>query len=940
MTNAPFGDCASAELHRADHIQSYGALVVIDKHSQLICACSANIHAFGGKPPAELLGASWSALFTAAQLPSLFAPIDEPGSDMPHLHETALGNRAVLLSQHSMNEVTLVEIEPLDAAASSQAQDKTLRSAAFERADYLNALSASTTAESAAKLLMTTVARITQFDRVMLYRFLPEWHGEVIAETLQSGVPGFLGLRFPATDLPENARRLYLRNGQRLIVDAYSEAVPVLTAAGCPPIDFTFSSLRAVHPVHIQYLKNIGAPASFSVSIVVASHLWGLIACHHLAPRKVALPQRLLCEELARIGSIHMSDMAAMQIEGARAAYREARAEVRGTLRTLDPRIDSINSQLTPIRKMFGAQGIWAHLDGRDTYGGDVPDDVSLSVLKNRLETFDRFGIAHSDRIDPSLAKYRPLVRFSSGLLFLPLVDQDFVLLMRSEQIEQVSWAGKPQALDDGPLDVQGLSPRASFQRWAQDVEGVAEPWQDVDIEAATKLREMLIELIERVQLESLALYDPLTGVANRNQFERKLREAILSSVRNDNLAAVYMLDLDRFKAVNDSMGHAAGDELLVEVSRRLKGIVRDRDVVARLGGDEFAIVQFQLERIEDADLVAGRILQAIRRPFHIRGQDVEIGVSIGIAFCPFHFAEEDQLLQGADLALYQAKHGGRNAFKVFSNDMLSEKEQKESVRMALEHALEGDGFSFVYQPIVAGKTRVLQSFEAFARWQHPDRGEICAAEFMPLIEQYQLAARFAQWGIREAVKQAKQWQRLGLALVPVSVNMTTRQFLGLDLVGLCSALAKEFNISLEWLRLDLEDAALLTDFQRVTEKMSALAGLNVLTNIDHFGQAPIVLKRLLGLRINQLKVPGQIFDKIDGTRRNAALAPVIRSIGKVLRVPVVATQIETATMEAQAVKAGIELLQGYSISRCLVPADAEAWLRINAGERLRASSA
>jgi len=838
-----------------------------------------------------------------------------------------------------MNEVTLVEIETLDDVPAPEAPDEALRSAAFERSDYLNALSASPTAEIAAKLLMTTVARITQFDRVMLYRFLPEWHGEVVAETLQTGVPGFLGLRFPATDLPANARRLYVRNGQRLIVDAYAEAVPVLVAAGCPPIDFTFSSLRAVHPVHIQYLKNIGAPASFSVSIIVAGQLWGLIACHHLAPRKVALPQRLLCEELARIGSIHMSDMAAMQIEGARASYREARAEVRGTLRTLDPHIDSINAQLTPIRRMFGAQGIWAHLGGRDTFGGDVPDDVSLSVLKNRLEAYDRFGIAHSHRIDPSLAKYRPLVRFASGMLFLPLVDQDFLLLMRSEQIEHVSWAGKPQGLDDGPVAVQSLSPRASFQRWAELVEGVAEPWQDVDIEAATKLREMLIEHIERMQLESLALSDPLTGVANRHQFERKLKEAILSSLRNDNLAAVYMLDLDRFKAVNDSMGHAAGDELLVEVSRRLKAILRGRDVVARLGGDEFAIVQYQLERVEDADIVAGRILQAIRRPFHIRGQDVEIGVSIGIAFCPFHFAEEDQLLQGADLALYQAKDGGRNAFKVFSNDMLSEKEQKESVRMTLEHALEGNGFSFVYQPIVASQTRVLQSFEALARWQHPDRGELCAAEFMPQIEQYQLATQFAQWGIRQAVKQAKQWQRLGLALVPVSVNMTTRQFLSLDLVGLCSALAKEFDIGLEWLRFDLEDAAFLTDFQRVTEKMSALAVLNVLTNIDHFGQAPVVLKRLLGLRINQLKVAGRLFDKIDG-RRNDALATVIRSIAKVLRVPVVATQIETATMEAHAVEAGIELLQGYSISRALVPADAEEWLRINAGERLRASSA
>ncbi|MEO8281475.1 MAG: EAL domain-containing protein [Ideonella sp.] len=934
MKNAPFGDCAEADLHLADHIQSFGAMVAIDKRSGLICACSENIGAIGasgGRSPAELLGKPWEAVFSAAQLPGLSRPGGASGGEIgetPQWRQALLGGMPVWLAQHAVNEVALIEIEPDD--------ESVLASTAFEKTAYLDALATTPSAEAAATLLMTTVARIVQFDRVMLYKFLPEWHGEVIAETLHAGVHGFLGLRFPAGDIPVNARRLFLRNRQRLIVDTFADTTPVLTAVDCPPIDYTFCHLRAVHPVHIQYLQNIGASASFSVSIVVAGQLWGLIACHHLAPRKVSLPHRQLCEELSRIASIHMSDMNTMQTEVARSAYREARAEVRGALRTQELHKVSINTQLGAICETFGAQGIWSHLDGHDTFGGDVPDDVSLSVLRNRLENHARDGVSCSHHIHPSLAKYRPLVRFASGTLFMPLVDQDFLLLMRPEQVERVTWAGKPQNLGcggDGAADGLGLTPRTSFQRWSQAVEGVSEPWRDVDVEAAAKLREMLIEHIEKVQLESLALYDPLTGVANRHLFARKLQEAIGASIRHENLSAVYMLDLDKFKAVNDSLGHAAGDELLVEVSQRLKGILRGRDVVARLGGDEFAIIQFHLACVEDADITASRILAEIRRPFNIRGHDVEIGVSIGIAFCPLHAAEESALLQGADLALFRAKTGGRNAFKVFSNDMLSEKERKDSVRIVLEQALDNGGFSFVYQPIVAARTRTLQSFEAFARWHHPERGDICAAEFMPLIEQYQLTARFAQWGLRQAVQQAKQWQRLGLALVPVSVNMTARQFLDLDVVGLCLALSREFDIGLEWLRLDLDDTAFLTDFQRTTEKISALAGMGVLTNIDHFGRAAIVLKRILDLRINHLKVPGRIFDTGDSKRGSDALVAVIKTIGKVLRVPVVATQIETSEMEAYAIDAGIELLQGFSISQCLPAADAEKLLRIKAGE-------
>jgi predicted signal transduction protein with EAL and GGDEF domain len=377
-------------------------------------------------------------------------------------------------------------------------------------------------------------------------------------------------------------------------------------------------------------------------------------------------------------------------------------------------------------------------------------------------------------------------------------------------------------------------------------------------------------------------------------------------------------------------MGHAAGDELLIEVGRRLTTLMRSRDVVARLGGDEFAIVQWDLRRVQDADQTAERMLKEIRRPFTIQGQSVEIGVSIGVSMCPLHAIEYDELLEGADLALYQAKLAGRNTFKSFTGSMMSDIEQKDSVREGFIDAMRGGQLWLAYQPVVSSKTKTktLQSFEAFARWQHPAKGDLMAREFMSLIDQCQLATQFAEWTIRRALAQGKSWLRKGLPLIPVSVNLSARQFLSLDLVGLCASLSTELDIGLEWLRFDLDEAALESDFLRVAEKITMLSRLGILTNIDHFGQGLVALNQIVDLKINQFKIVSRYLQTGKDIVRNDAIVAIIHSIGTVMNIPVVATQIETEAMETRAISAGIEYLQGYHYSRSLVPDEAEVWLR------------
>jgi len=926
MTNAPFGNCKTADLSRGDQLQSMGSLIAIDKRTQLICACSANIAEFTGKDPAELLGRHWDVLLSADQLGNLFLPTDTPDIQLPRIHRAEWAGRSLLVATYGAGQVVFAEIEAWQPDA---------RQYLFtDRVSYLRGLSQADTAEHTAERIMEAVADITGYDRVMLYKFREDWHGEVIAERLKPGIQGYLGLRFPATDIPANARRLYLLNWQRVIADVHADTVALISAPDCPVLDLSFSQFRAVHPVHIQYLKNLGVEASLSVSLIVAGKLWGLVACHHFAPKSLSLNQRQLCEELARTAALRMTDMVTFRLEQTRAALRENFAAILGALRAQGGDKRALVSRLGQIAKVYRADGIFAHLDNQDFHSGSIPDEISLSALINSLETLDKSEIAARNMVSPLLAGYPALVRFASGSLYMPLNGQDYLLLLRHEQIENVRWAGRPQSQADTGEGLLELTPRSSFQIWTETVKGAAEAWEEAEVESAGHARELLIEYLEKEQLEDMALRDPLTGLANRAMFDRSLSEAIRLALNGNTQAAVFMLDLDKFKSINDTLGHAVGDELLVQVGSRLRNLVRARDTVARLGGDEFGIVAYDLETPEDADRTAERIIQDIRRPFQIQRHSVEVGVSIGVSMCPDHAIERGELLEGADLALYRAKKSGRNTFKSFTNDMLSESEQRQSVRQSLLDAMHGGGMSLVYQPIVNAKTRALQSIECFARWAHPEKGQIPARDFLPAIEQCQLFTQFANWGIRQVVQQCRSWLRGALPLVPVSLNLTSKQFLSLDLCSLCGTISREFDMSLEWLRFDLDEAVLQSEFSRVAAKITALSTLGVLVNIDHFGQGLVPLNRLGEIKINQFKLAGTIFEPAKNTSRSDALIAIVHQMGGVLNVPIVACQIDTEAKECKAIEAGMEYLQGYRISRELSAGDAARWLGRRGGSQ------
>lgn len=916
MINDPFGDCKTTDLHLADSIQPFGAMLVLDARGK-ICAVSANSAEWLGEGPDALLGREAASLLPAAVL--AVPPTVSGHASGLYLQPFALSGRELQAATHTAGAYTIVEIEscPWSSRRSGREEEMLARG--------LKELGATHSVQSAAETLMRLIAEITGYDRVMLYQFLPEWHGKVVAEVCQPGVEGYLGLHFPAGDIPPNARRLYLVKQQRVIADVSAEPVPMLGASPGLAVDLTYSQLRAVHPVHIQYLKNMGVEASFSVSLVVAGRLWGMIACHHFAPRQVPFASRQLCEQLASVAAIHMGDLQRLALEQARYEYREALTHAKLELQALAGGKQGIATQLARIREAFGASGAWALLDGHRHYSGDVPGLDGLALLKNWLDGFDRGNVFACDRIDAGLKKEPTLVRFASGLLYVPLTERDFLLLMRAEQVEQVAWAGKPPA---GAGQQAELTPRQSFQIWREETHGKAMPWQDSDLEAAELLRELLTEHIERMRLERLALTDPLTGLANRAMFERKLQEAIRISLRDGVQSAVYMIDLDRFKPVNDRYGHGAGDALLVEVAQRLRTHMHDRDVVARLGGDEFAIIQYRVAGSEEVEARAGSLVAELSKPYPVQGHLIEVGASIGMALCPQHAAEQHELMARADLALYKVKHAGRNGCRLFDSSLTENGARPLSRRSELADALERGTLHFVYQPILHAATRRLQGLEAYARWLHPARGVLEGGELLMLAEQHGLLQPFALWELRQIIAQAHRWQKAGLRLVPLSINLSVQQFRSIDLAARCAELAKQHDMSLEWLRLEVDGSLLQSGIATAGMRIAALEKLGVMMRIDHFGSSLLPLAELAKLRIDALKTHGSMLKQLPGSHSHSSLGAVVCSIAKALQVPLVATRIETESMLADVMACGCDEVQGYAVAPLLDASEVPDWLK------------
>jgi diguanylate cyclase (GGDEF)-like protein/PAS domain S-box-containing protein len=428
-------------------------------------------------------------------------------------------------------------------------------------------------------------------------------------------------------------------------------------------------------------------------------------------------------------------------------------------------------------------------------------------------------------------------------------------------------------------------------------------------------------------QYRSLAFHDALTGLPNRALFGDRLEQALLRSVREGRAVAVLFLDLDNFKVVNDSLGHHVGDDLLVQVAKRITKCLRAEDTAARLGGDELAVLITDVGCEADAQGVADRLADALRAPFRIAGRDVVVTASIGVALSAPDRLDRDTLLQAADLAMYQAKANGRARYEVFDPSMAAEAGDRLELEMFLRDAIDREELSVVYQPIVSLQTGRVCAVEALVRWEHPERGPIGPSRFIPIAEETGLISSIGAWVMRRACRDAAGWPRQGGEPLAVSVNVSPRQLRDPDFVEEVRSVLADTGLDPSQLEIEVTESAVMHDPQEARARLEQLQRVGVSLAIDDFGTGYSSLGQLRHFPFDSLKVDRTFMLGLGQDQTNAAIVSGVIALARNLGLAVVGEGIETRAQLEQLQALGCDRGQGYYLARPLTPESLSALL-------------
>ncbi len=441
----------------------------------------------------------------------------------------------------------------------------------------------------------------------------------------------------------------------------------------------------------------------------------------------------------------------------------------------------------------------------------------------------------------------------------------------------------------------------------------------------------IISDLTERKEAESridyLASHDPLTGLPNRVLFQGRTDQALGMAAGQGRKAAVALLNLDRFKTINDSLGHAVGDALLVQAARRLETSLGQANVLCRQGGDEFLILLSEVEDASCAGQQAQRLLQVLTEPFHREGQDIQISASLGLALYPDDGRSFAELLPRADSAMRQAKESGRNTLRFYRAEMNSDALARLQLENSLREALAQGQFQLHYQPLVRAEAGQVCGVEALLRWPHPEQGMISPAQFIPLAEESGLIVPLGAWVLQEACRQARHWQDLGLPL-RVAVNLSSVQFKRGDLVATVREALEETGLDPARLELELTESILIQDVEETLETVHQLRALGLELSIDDFGTGYSSLAYLRRLPVHKLKIDQSFVRYLTEKSEDAAIVSTILAMARQLNLETVAEGVETQAQYEWLKSRGCTTIQGYYFSRPLpapeIPAQIE----------------
>jgi diguanylate cyclase (GGDEF)-like protein len=429
-------------------------------------------------------------------------------------------------------------------------------------------------------------------------------------------------------------------------------------------------------------------------------------------------------------------------------------------------------------------------------------------------------------------------------------------------------------------------------------------------------------------QLRHLASHDALTGLPNRLLLDDRITQAIAQADRQKHEFVVAVLDLDRFKLINDSLGHRAGDELLCEVAVRLKGAIRSVDTIARLGGDEFVIVFDGPMTRAEALPMGKRLLKVMEPSMRLLGIDVHVSPSIGIAFYPGDGTNVDTLLAHADAAMYNAKERGRNNLQCYAESMGTVTQERVKFESELHEALRAGQFELHYQPKVDTATGRINSAEALIRWRHPKRGLLLPAEFIPVADECGLLDAIGEWVLGEACRQGRIWQLDGPRALRVAVNLAPSQFRLVDLVGQIRRALEASGLDPTLLEIELTETAVMSDAEESVHILEAISRMGVLVSVDDFGTGYSSMSYLRRFPIDKLKIDRCFVEQMTARPEDASIVGAIISLAHSLRLKVIAEGVETPEQLQLLTALGCDQYQGFFFSAALLPAKFEELVR------------
>ena len=470
--------------------------------------------------------------------------------------------------------------------------------------------------------------------------------------------------------------------------------------------------------------------------------------------------------------------------------------------------------------------------------------------------------------------------------------EMEFRILLPDDEIRWVHTKAEMEYHDTGPLRMTGVLQDISERRRFEQ------------------------------KLSEMASFDTLTGLPNRNLLNDRLGQALAHAGRSGSMMAVGFVDLDRFKVINDTLGHDAGDELLKEIARRLAGCLRSSDTVARQGGDEFVVVITDMARPEDASPVAQKLLDVLAPPVTLKGREVVPGASIGFALYPQDGDTLQALLMSADKAMYAAKQAGRGQYRFFDPEMNRAAADWLEVGAELHHALERDEFELHYQPKVDLRSGAITGVEALLRWRSPDLGLVSPAKFIPILEETGLILEVGEWVIARACRQARLWQEQGLPPLRIAVNLSPRQFQQRDLAERIRTLIDQPDFRPEYLELEITESMVMQNVERAIATLEDLRRIGVHLAIDDFGTGYSSLAVLKRFPVDCLKVDRSFVRDIPDDADDMAITRSVIALAHSMGLSVVAEGVETEAQRGFLVESGCDEMQGFLFSKPLPAAE------------------